>query len=383
MGFFGPRIAAAVIIAVLALSSSAPAHQLPAGFNGFEDPAACGGCHKEIYDEWASSMHSKSSKFEDKFHAAVYGAFSKAMIAAGKPAPYFCANCHTPTADNMAKLLKGEAAPDAANPTNARGVTCSFCHHAGGIVEGERFHAYSIQTGILGPDAASTAPHGAGYSEFASSYKVCMGCHGKMLNGKGAVICSSDEEGVSDCLSCHMEERDGGPAAGSAKTRHHYHGMPGGHDDAMLKKGATVEIGSELGRLLVFVKNPNPHFFPSTNPMRLAYLKVEIFDAAGKTLFTNYEKDPYEDKAAMMVRVFKAGDRTGVPSWDADGTAKDTRLKPKEDRQFTYKLPEGAVRATAKLYYRFVPAMAMEKFGIAPDGTVENPRLVSETEIKL
>jgi len=46
-------------------------------------------------------------------------------------------------------------------------------------------------------------------------------------------------------------------------------------------------------------------------------------------------------------------------------------------------LPEGAARATAKLFYRFVPAPAIEKFGIKPNGTVEKPQLVGEAELEI
>ena len=79
------------------------------------------------------------------------------------------------------------------------------------------------------------------------------------------------------------------------------------------------------------------------------------------------------------MKVFRAGVKVGVPSWDADGVADDTRLRQNEERSLTYVLPEGAARATAKLYYRFVPAPAIEKLGIVPDGTVEKPQLVSES----
>jgi len=369
---------AAVILVSFATASSA--HQIQAGVK-FEDPAYCGGCHKAIYSEWMGSMHARSSKSGDPVHAAVHDAFTKAMTAAGKPAPYFCATCHTPTADNMAKLMKGEAAYDPENPTNARGVTCSFCHKVDGVVEGERFNTYNITSGIKGKADTGNSPHGIIASDFASSYLMCMGCHGKMVNAKGGVVCSADQEGYSDCLACHMTHTDGAPAEGSAKATHVFHGIYGGHDPAMLKKGATITMGSELGKLLVMVINPNPHFFPATNPMRVAYVKVEIFDDKGGLLFTNFKKEPSEDPQALFMKVFKAGDKIGVASWDADGVAKDTRLTQNEERALTYTLPEGAARATAKLFYRFVPAPAIEKFGIKPDGVVEKPQLVSEASI--
>jgi len=373
-----------IALFTVALSSGvAYAHQLPEGFSGFEDPESCKGCHTAIYEEWAGSMHAKSSKSADPLHAAVHNAFLKSMAASGKPQSYFCANCHTPTADNMAALMKGDAAPDASNPTDARGVTCSFCHKVDGLVEGEKFHSYRVTEGIKGPSKESTAPHGSSYSEFDASYTMCLGCHGKMLNAKGGVVCSMDEEGVSDCLKCHMNEAQGGPVAGSGKKTHASHGIFGAHDAATLRAGAKLDVKMELGKLLVVLDNPNPHYFPSTNPLRVAYVKVEAFDKDGRQVFANFVKDPSEDPKAMLVKVFKAGDKVGVPSWDAEGVAKDTRLMPREERVLIYSLPKEAVKVSAKLFYRFVPQAAIEKFGITPDGTVEKPQLVAEKEMEL
>ncbi|HLB24829.1 MAG TPA: multiheme c-type cytochrome [Nitrospirota bacterium] len=368
---------------LLLLIAAAPvqAHQLPEKFTGFEDPASCAGCHEKIYREWEGSMHAKSSKFADPVHSAVFDTFSKAM-AAGKPAGYFCANCHMPTAGNIARLMSGEAAPDPADESHVRGITCSFCHKADGLVEGERFNSCRMTEGIKGK-GGSDAPHGSVKSEFATTFAVCLGCHGKMVNAKGAVICSVDEEGYSDCLACHMPDAEGAPAAGSARLAHASHALHGARDAESLKKGAGVELGREMGRLLVLLKNPNPHYFPSTNPMRVAYVKVEITDAGGKTLFVNFAKDPSEDPKALFIKVFKAGDKVGAPTWEADGVAKDSRLKGGETRAIAYDIPDGAARATAGLYYRFVPPAAMEKFGIKPDGVVEAEYLVSEAELAL
>ena len=208
---------AAIFASVILVSfaQSASAHQIGAGVK-FEDPAYCGGCHKAIYNEWAGSMHARSSRSGDPVHAAVHDAFTKAMTAEGKPATYFCATCHAPTADNMAKLMKGEAAYDPANPTNARGVTCSFCHTVDGVVEGERFNTYNITSGIKGKADTGKSPHGVIASDFASSYLMCMGCHGKMVNAKGGVVCSADQEGYSDCLACHMMGRSRGSISSSS-----------------------------------------------------------------------------------------------------------------------------------------------------------------------
>ncbi|MBI5191243.1 MAG: hypothetical protein HZA22_11310 [Nitrospirae bacterium] len=374
------RAALSAAAALVILSATVShAHQLPEGFSGFEDPSVCGKCHEEIYNEWSSSMHAKSSRQGDPVHAAVHGAYTSAIKAQGGKADYHCANCHAPAAANLEALTKGDAAPDDADPSAAGGVTCSFCHKVDGLVEGEEFHTYRVTDTIKGSADNPDAAHEVELSEFASSYKMCLGCHGKKVNSKGGVTCSMEEEGISDCLTCHMPQV--GDASG--KPSHAFHGMHGGHNPEMLKRGAAVSLGAEVGRLVVSLKNTNPHFFPSTNPMRVAYVKVEVFGADGALLFTNFDKDPSADPKAMMMRVFKAGDKLGVASWDADGVARDTRLAAGEDRLITYELPAGAARATAKLFYRLVPGPAIEKFRIPKDGVVDVPHLVSEAEIKL
>jgi nitrate reductase cytochrome c-type subunit len=373
----------AVLFVVAGQVYPVAAHELPKGFSGYADPAGCGSCHKLIYEEWKGSMHAVSSKFGDPVHSAVHDAFAAAMTAKGKKPNYHCANCHTPTADNMAALMTGEAAPDPDDPTDRAGVTCSFCHMVDEVIPGEKFNTYRVSEGIKGPDADSQAPHGALKWGFDKSYEMCLGCHGKKVGGKGGVICSMEEEGIADCIPCHLPKADGPPATGSDKTEHAFHGMFGGHQDEMLRKGASVKLAAGNGRLTVTLENPNPHSFPSTNPLRVAYVKVEVNDGSGTVIFTNFKKDPSEDPSALLVKLFRAGDKVGVPSWEAEGVAKDTRLGPGEVRVIEYPLPKGAKSATATLYYRLMAPKAIEKFGIVPDGSVEKPHVVSRAGIEL
>lgn len=402
---------AAALLFIIAGAASSSAHQVPEGFTGFEDPFICRSCHEVIFNEWSVSMHAASSKFGDPVHNAVYSSFTSAMKAQGKKPNYHCASCHAPTASNMEALIKGDEAPTAREITNMWGVTCAFCHKAESLVEGEGFHTYRVTDVIKGREAISardiepqtfqnfkdtplaaqmekfaTLSHEVERSEFASSYRMCLGCHGKKVGEKGGVICSMEEEGVSDCLPCHMPQAPGFASNSSVRRdrpTHAFHGINGAHDPDMLRKGAEVSLGAEAGRLVVELKNPNPHYFPSTNPMRVAYVKVEVFGADGALLYTNFDKDPMADPKAVLIKVFEGGGKLGVPSWDAEGVAKDTRLAAGEDRLITYELPEGAARATARLFYRFVPGPAVEKFRIPKDGVVEAAHLVSEAEIKL
>lgn len=348
------------------LPSGAFAHQYPAGFKGFADSASCAPCHKAIYDEWSASMHAKSSRASDPAHNAVFTGFSQAMAKMGKKAPYFCASCHNPASEAAAKTS-----------SQMTGVSCTFCHGVEGVSEGKMFNTYKLATTITAPSAQET-PHKVSRWSFARPYMMCLGCHGKMINAKGAVICSADLEGYSDCVKCHMEEKAGPPAEGSAKSSHYSHLFPGGHDKDMLKKGISLSLGSELGKLIVIIKNANPHFFPSTNPMRAAYLKVWVFDKGGKPLFES--PAPAVGQKELFMRVFTADGKVGVPTWEAKGEL-DSRISSHEDRTLIYSLPKGAAKAKAAVYYRLFTPAAAGKLGI-PAKSAE-PVEVSEAEIEI
>jgi len=373
--------AIAILAAALMAAPLSYAHELPQGFHGFEMSTKCQGCHADIYAEWEGSMHANSSKFKDPVHAALFDAFSSAMVAKGKKPNYHCSSCHTPTAPDIRELSTGAWLPSETDPTHVDGVTCAFCHMVSEVVEGKSFNTYKVTEGIKGGTKDSKAPHGVVYSEFNSSYKMCLGCHSKKIAGTGAVICSMDEEGVSDCLPCHMPETEGAPAVGSDRTTHAFHGIHGAHDPAMLEKGASVTLAQSEGGVKVTLENPNTHYFPSTNPLRMAFLKVVATDKDGKVVFENFTDDPMTDPQAVLIKLFKAGDKVGVPSWDAEGVARDTRLKPGEERELSYAIPDTAENVSAKLFYRFASPKAVDKFKMPHDGVVDVPHLVSGAEL--
>jgi len=94
----------------------------------------CGECHKQIYDEWASSQHAYASispmfhKFEQKFQELTRGTVGT-----------FCVRCHqqvgTQLGEDRATPLWERAA------ISREGVSCITCHRVGeqyGKVNGER-----------------------------------------------------------------------------------------------------------------------------------------------------------------------------------------------------------------------------------------------------
>ncbi|WPD20809.1 MAG: multiheme c-type cytochrome [Candidatus Electrothrix scaldis] len=366
-------------------------HELPEGAVPLAKSEECASCHPTIYKEWQESFHSKSSALTDLAHGAVHKAFLKAMEQKGKKGNYHCANCHAPMADNIKELMNGTANLDEKNWTHTEGTGCVFCHRVESIVEQERFNHYTLNkdgTFHTSKPAKEGLPHAMGQSELFAEGQMCMGCHSHKTNGKGVPICEMEDEVQGNCLECHMPVVEGRATVGSDGSTHRSHKMPGGHDIEMLKKAATLEaeITSEgdARSLVVTVTNIIKHTFPSSNPMRIAFVKAIAKDKDGNTVWENFKESPLEDKQALFFKVFKAGEKKGVPSWAADGIAFDTRLPAGETRKITYPLENPAItQVDVMLIYRLFPPKAIKAFAIPEDGVNEKIYPIAKKSLTL
>jgi len=365
-------------------------HELPEGSAKLVKSEDCAGCHAAIYAEWKTSMHANSTPFRDSAHNAVRLKNADAMRQAGKTPVYHCANCHTPMADNMADLLSGKALPDGNNWTHDEGTGCAFCHRIEAIVPGKTFNQYSLNKDATfnAKVVSGKAPHKTRQSELFRNGDVCMGCHSHMMNAKGAPICVMNEEGASNCLPCHMTEVEGAPAAGSGRNTHFSHALTGGHDIEMLKKAVSLDMhvdGSTASKkVTITLKNTSGHTFPSTNPLRIAFVKLTAEDASGKVVWTNFKENPTDDMQAFLVKMFKAGEEKGVPTWKADGIALDSRLRKAEERKLEYTVPAENVKTiSASLIYRLFAPAAIKMMEIPADGKNDQSYIVIKKKVEL
>ncbi len=379
-----------ILLILAASSSSVFAHQLPDGAEKLAKSEACSGCHSAIYSEWKASMHANSSPFKDNAHGAVLAKFSASMAQMGKAPSYHCGNCHTPMADNLADLMSGKALPDKDNWTHNEGTGCSFCHRIESVIQGKEFNQYLLNKdgSFNSPNPSGKAPHKTAKSALFASGEVCMGCHSHMLNSKGAPICVMNDEGASNCLTCHMTETEGAPAQGSSRKTHFSHSLPGGHDPDMLRKAVSLDIKAEAvagsEKVTITLKNISGHTFPSTMPMRIAFLKLTAEDASGKVLWTNIKESPMEDMQSLLVKMFKSGDEKGVPPWKAEAVAMDTRLKKGEERKLVYTVPAENVRTiSASLIYRLFAPPAMKMMEIPADGKNDKTYMIIKKKVDI
>ncbi|MDA8434057.1 MAG: multiheme c-type cytochrome [Nitrospiraceae bacterium] len=378
------------LIFLAAAAASGSAHQFPAGAEKLAKSEECSGCHAAIYTEWTASMHANSSPFKDNAHNAVRLKFAASLKQMGKTPSYHCANCHTPMADNIADLMSGKAQPDSDNWTHTEGTGCSFCHRIESIVPGKEFNQYVLNKdgSFYSSNPSGKAPHKTAKSALFSSGEVCMGCHSHMRNSKGAPICVMDEEGASNCLTCHMPEAEGSPAAGSEKKTHFSHALPGGHDIDMLRKAVSLDMSVDTSakplKVAVTLKNISAHTFPSTMPMRLAFLKLTAEDSSGRVVWTNIKESPMEDMQSVLVKMFKAGEEKGVAPWKAEAVAMDTRLKKGEERKLSYTVPSDNIKTVSvSLIYRLFAPPAMKMMGIPADGKNDKVYMVIKKKVDL
>ncbi len=318
------------------------------------------------------------------------------MLEKQKNAGYFCAHCHTPMVDNLQGIITGTAKVDPNDPKAQAAVGCTFCHSIESVHDGmpTRFYDIAADGSVKGPGRSTKTVsfHNIVKNELFDSPDLCSGCHGYLKNDKGVSICSLKEEewdGKSTCQDCHMKEADGKPAMTSDRKTHRSHAMSGGHSQEMLDSASKMEIklsqSAGAVKATVNITNLTAHKLPSTMPFRMVLLKVQAKDASGKVVWENFKGDPMkEDPGAVFMKVFSAGDKVGVPTWDAEKIAMDTRIPAGATitRDYTVSAP-GVAEVEASLLYLLLPAPAVKQFNIKPDGYLEVPHPISQATAKL
>ncbi|MBK7974111.1 MAG: hypothetical protein IPK07_12830 [Deltaproteobacteria bacterium] len=209
---------------------------IPAGsghgvdFTRIVDPAVCGRCHGEIYDQWLVSPH-RFAATNRPYARAV----AKLAEEEGDAATAFCARCHNPLA---AVLGLSEGSTDPMFESVSRvGITCQYCHiitrtdpvtgNGEVTITFERRYRPAFALGLWAPRKEDEARFlSDGLVGHAEDYKhesyfdseFCAGCHRittpHALNGGVDFVqedlftpwreTSSAREDVG-CTGCHMQ----------------------------------------------------------------------------------------------------------------------------------------------------------------------------------
>jgi len=308
-------------------------------YSKYLDNKSCNECHENIYNEFQSSMHSKSY-FTDELHRKVSNKADSNK--------YDCAVCHMPMADNLKDLVSGKARPDKNNKTHTDGVSCYFCHT---IAYVRKAHKYNINTKarqaknykptlygrLTNPDHSDK--HSSSSNPIYAKV-VCTGCHSHKLNDNNTTIfkAMNKNQNSIECIKCHMPKIEGGSEKMDKRSRGHHasHKFLGIHDKEFRKKGVDINATITNNQLKITLKNKMAHPL-IIQPARAKFLKITL-KRDDKTIWQNYKKDPSLDKQAYFAYSFKKdGKKIIIPATATEG--KSHNIDADETKTLTYTLP--------------------------------------------
>ncbi|MBI5048553.1 MAG: hypothetical protein HZB54_06375 [Deltaproteobacteria bacterium] len=279
-------------------------------------PEDCAQCHKEQYNDWKRSLHSK--------------AVGPGLIGQLRPSedPYFaisCYLCHAPMEDQSemkeARGKRQEAEEYIKNPSfdnklKLSGVSCSVCHLREGKMYGPPARKRVSSKQLAVSSKKQNNHNGFVEKDFFEKAEFCAACHqlngGYELNGKLLVNTYREWEesfyGKNNiiCQNCHMPDR-----------QHLWRGI---HDPDMVKKGITIDARREDKKAKLTITNAAVgHLFP-TYATPLIVIKGFMLDKKGRIVQSSLKK------AYIGRRV----------SLDLSEEFFDTRVAPQKTFEFDY-----------------------------------------------
>jgi Cytochrome c554 and c-prime len=285
--------------------------------------AECAGCHREVYEEWRTTMHSQA--WTDPYFQADWVFDGSQQI---------CKNCHVPLDRQQEQTILGFRDRDKWDPILApnpdfdpalqhEGVTCTACH----LREGS----------ILGVHGVTAAPHPVGRIDDPNT--VCVRCH--VVSGErwdtffrfppcGTVaeiqatppgrLASEDREALRDhggstapgpvippdaktggssgpaagslgCVQCHMPLVERPLVEGGTVRPVRRHLWRGGHDPEMVKQGLEVRFAeitaTDPGTRTFAVTLTNvgaAHYLPTGTPDRHLTVQLRLLSSQGEPI---------------------------------------------------------------------------------------------------
>lgn len=273
-----------------------PQGKPPTRFSPLEaslDPESCAVCHRLQYDNWRTSLHSRS------MGPGVMGQTME-LIQASPRTALLCYSCHAPLTEQQEKIRakSGSRRRFKKNPTflaslQPKGLICSGCH-----VRGHQFFGPPKRDGSLGNSRpASELPHGGAIRTPAfERAEFCKGCHqfepdGYALNGKLLENTYNEwlegpygREGKA-CQGCHMPDR-----------QHLWRGI---HDPEMVKQGVTVrltlerkryQVGDQVQAEVTLANTGVGHYFPTYVTPKVV-VRFELVDEKGRGLEGSFQEE--------------------------------------------------------------------------------------------
>jgi hypothetical protein len=282
------------------------------------DPAACGACHVQQYQDWQTALHSKS------MGPGIAGQLVN-MVQDDPNSADMCWSCHAPLAEQKQKVYKpmaGWVDNPVFNPDlQKHGMLCAACHVRANRIYGPPRSASPLATGHIDENL----PHNGFNADTSfTQSEFCKGCHqfnendfalnGKLLENTFNEWQDSKyaAEGVQ-CQDCHMPDR-----------RHLWRGI---HDADMVKSGVEISVevpdrayakGDWLNAVITVINSGVGHYFPT-------YLTPKVF-VIGRLV----DREGHSLTGSRQEYVI------GRESYDLAVEAYDTRIPPGERIQVAY-----------------------------------------------
>lgn len=343
----------------------------------FKSAESCGECHQDIYQQWQSSLHAKSTTQKDPLFRGMY---DLAIADTDGKLTGKCIVCHSPMStvfqDNEREAI-----------FNQDGVTCQFCHGAAEIVAYHSARDMKIDLTAVYSDQPNPegADHPMAHRDYFYRSEFCLPCHAEMKNPVEIEVCSTGNEWREyqkqtgkNCQDCHLLNQEG-------KVSHIF---PGTHQAEIPSKAVDMKLSYNLTtrELIISLTNTGAgHAIPTGTPLRMVYLKITAFDSSGKSIWKNWKDNPVmEDRAGVFMRLL--GDEQGnapVPPWKASQTIYDQRFLPGKQINKRYLLPKEYIsEVEVNLIYRFAPKAVLDRLGIT-DPHFHSERILANRSILL
>jgi len=200
------------VLLALAACSDSPKYPI----EKLEDPATCGDCHGQHFQEWSGSMHAYAS--DDPVFVAMN---KRGQRETNDQLGTFCVQCHAPMA-----VARGETDGTDYDPTQltpqARGITCYFCHDVENVAADHDNGLVLALDDTMRGGVADPSDNDAHHDRFdplmagaTNQSKMCGSCHDVVTPAGVAlgrtyqewqttVFATSSPPNGLTCSQCHM-----------------------------------------------------------------------------------------------------------------------------------------------------------------------------------
>lgn len=326
------------------------------------ESSLCGKCHEEIYEVWKTSVHGQA--FADPIFQA---GLAQAIASQGGDVARTCLTCHSPGATLMQPPV-GVVEPA------REGVGCRFCHAIRGV-DLQSFPPFDLETELVMMgrfDDLESPVHRTRRSELLGSPEYCAGCH-EYTTPAGANVLStfSEFEGAGHpgnlaCQDCHMPFVPGQVVSPEVRQPDDFafvdsHSIVGGRSIAQVRRAVSLEIVSVVEstgsiELRVAVANTGAgHWIPTGMPSKQIVLEVSTvwgsFSRSERFVFGRRIVDDAGNRLRRVADIMTRG----------ASIISDTRLRPRQRREFSYTMPAPAdidTTLVVRLFYESTEAAA-------------------------